>query len=121
MPKHPAASDTASTVPDIHAVASLGELSELIRLKLCAQDRLDPAQTPLRTAVLVRGNRPCGMVFEVCGPRRTRCHAIWAAEENRVLLYDSAGRRSGEMGLSDAPDIQEAATDKKPQLRLVTP
>ena len=88
------------------AVASLPTLEELrshVHLTLCHHDALDPQQTPLWKGVVTRRGKPCGLSFEVAGPRRLRTYAIWAGEENRILFYDSAGTRFEELRLSEAP------------------
>jgi hypothetical protein len=70
---------------------------------LCGREGLDVAQTPLRQSRLVRSGAPCGLFFQVEGPRLLRGYAIWSADENRVLFYDSAGERTGEVLLSESP------------------
>jgi hypothetical protein len=62
--------------------------------------RLDPKQTPLHQAVIIRAGRPCGLFFQVQGPRRVRTDAVWSSDEGRVLFYDPAGRRFAETRLS---------------------
>ena len=89
------------------AVASLPTLEELrkhVLQTLCANDRLDPAQTPLRQSVILRRGKPCGLFFQAQGPRQLKTYAVWAGEENRILFYDCTGERFAEVKLSDAPD-----------------
>ena len=89
------------------AVVSLPTLDELrghVLQVLCAHDRLDAAQTPLRQALIRRRDRPCGLFFQVQGPRMVKTYAVWAGEENRILFYDSTGLRFAETRLSDGPD-----------------
>ena len=52
----------------------------------------------------MRRGKPCGLFFEVAGPRLLRTYAVWAGEENRILFYDTSGLRFGEVRLSEAPD-----------------
>jgi hypothetical protein len=94
------------------AVASLPTLDELRRYilaTLCQHDRLDVSQTSLLEQVLVRSGKPCGLLFEVKGPRLLKNYAVWAGEENRILFYDSRGLRFAETRLSDAPDPRQLA------------
>jgi hypothetical protein len=94
------------------AVASLPTLEELRRYileTLCEHDRLDVSQTSLLEEILLRSDKPCGMLFEVRGPRMLKIYAVWAGEENRILFYDSAGLRFGETRLCEAPDPQQLA------------
>jgi hypothetical protein len=91
----------------MRAVVSLPTLAELCRHiheLLCRPDQLDPQQTPLQQAIITRRGRPCGIFFQVQGPRLLRNYAVWAGEENRILFYNSSGERIAEMRLSEAPD-----------------
>lgn len=91
------------------AVAALPTLDDLRRHVLdilCNHDRLDPTQTPLKESLIKRSGRPCGLFFQVNGPRLMKTFAIWAGEENRLLFYDSTGLRFAECRLSDAPDVE---------------
>jgi hypothetical protein len=89
-------------------------LRDYVRRTLCSHDQLDPAQTPMHQAVIARGGRPCGLFFQVQGPRQVRTYAVWAGEEDRILFYDSNGQRFAETRLSDAPDpLALAATTRR--------
>jgi hypothetical protein len=91
----------------MEAVVSLPTLEALrqhVRQKLCAHDQLDPNHTPLHQAVITRAGKPCGLFFQVQGPRLLKTYAVWAGEENRILFYDSTGVRFAEVRLSDGPD-----------------
>jgi hypothetical protein len=74
---------------------------------LCQHDQLDPAQAPLHQAVIRRSGRPCGLFFQVQGPRLVRAYAVWAGEEGRILFYDSTGQRFAQVRLSEGPDPQQ--------------
>jgi hypothetical protein len=91
------------------ALSNLDELRTYVRATLCAHDHLDPQHTPLRQAIIQRSGRPCGLLFQVQGPRLLKTYAIWAGEENRILFYDSTGMRFAETRLSDGPDPQQLA------------
>jgi hypothetical protein len=89
------------------AVVSLPTLDDLRRhvlQLLCAHDQLDPAQTPLLQSIINRRGKPCGLFFQVQGPRMVKTYAVWAGEENRILFYDSTGQRFAETRLSEGPD-----------------
>src|SRR5262245_58556602 len=88
----------------VAALPTVDQLSQFVLEALCRNDRLDPNQTPLRRALIKRGGRPCGLFFEVQGPRLLRAHAVWAGEEDRILFYDSTGQRVAIVRLSEAPD-----------------
>jgi hypothetical protein len=74
---------------------------------LCGRDQLDPQQTPLHQAMITRAGKPCGLFFQVQGPRLVKTYALWAGEEDRILFYDSAGARFAQSRLSDAPDPRQ--------------
>jgi hypothetical protein len=92
---------------DATTVASLPTIEDLqqhVRAILCAHDHLDPVQTPLYQAIMTRSGRPCGLFFQLQGPRLLKTYALWTGEEDRILFYDSTGLRFAETRLSDAPD-----------------
>jgi hypothetical protein len=88
---------------------TLDELRDHVRAVLCGHDHLDPAQTPLRQSLIKRSGRPCGLFFQVQGPRQVRTYAVWAGEEDRILFYDSTGQRFGQTRLSEGPDPRKVA------------
>lgn len=91
----------------VQRLTTLEELRQFVRSVLCERDHLDPQQTPLVETVLRKRGRPCGLIFEMHGPRRTRTSAVWAGFENRVLFYDSLGVRFTQVQLSEGPDLRE--------------
>jgi hypothetical protein len=88
----------------VAALPTLEDLCSFVLRTLCSHDRLDPGQTPLHQAVIRRSGRPCGLFFQVHGPRLLKTYAVWAGEEDRILFYDSAGLRFAETRLSEGPD-----------------
>jgi hypothetical protein len=88
----------------VACLPTLDLLRDHVRHTLCAHDQLDPVQTPLYQAVIARGRRPCGLFFQVQGPRQVRTYAVWAGDEDRILFYDSTGQRFAQTRLSEAPD-----------------
>jgi hypothetical protein len=95
--------------PAVVALPTLDTLRQHVLATLCAHDQLDPTQTPFFQALIKRAGRPCGLFFQVQGPRQVRTYALWAGEEDRILFYDGLGQRFGETRLSDAPDPQRLA------------
>ena len=94
-----------SAAPAVVAVPTLELLAAFVHDELCKLDHLDPAQSPLRQTALVRRGKACGLVFHVEGPRLLRTSAVWSADEARVIVYDSTGRRVREVRLSESPQI----------------
>jgi len=76
---------------------------------LCSHDLLDPRQAVVHEGVIRRSGRPCGLFVQVSGTRKMNCYAVWAGDENRVLYYDSGGRRFAETRLSESPDATALA------------
>jgi hypothetical protein len=114
MKMHRASTTTsraAQTLPDVRAAATLEDLGKLVKEALCARDRLDPVATPIATTLLLRAGKPCGLLFETRGPRRMTSSAIWSAGEYRILTYDSSGQRTGQIHLSEAPDLGEVKNE----------
>src|SRR5581483_5230371 len=91
-------------MPAVAALPTLDELRRHVLAVLCSHDKLDATQTPLRQALITRGGRPCGLFFQVQGPRMLKTYAVWAGPEDRILFYDSTGVRFAETRLSEAPD-----------------
>ncbi|MBL8795524.1 MAG: hypothetical protein JNM56_16585 [Planctomycetia bacterium] len=87
----------------VAALPTLDDLRVYVKKALCRHDNLDPDQTPLLQAVITRSGKRCGLFFQVHGPRMLKTYAVWAADEDRILFYDSTGVRFGETRLSDAP------------------
>jgi hypothetical protein len=88
---------------------TLEALREHVHRTLCSHDGLDPRQAPLHQALIKRSGRPCGLFFQVQGPRLVRTYAVWAGEEDRILFYDSSGARFAQTRLSEGPDVYKLA------------
>jgi len=89
---------------DVVSLPTLDGLRAHVLQVLCDCERLDPRQTPLHDTVVTRSGRPCGLFFQVEGPRLVKAYAVWAGEEGRLLFYDSTGRRFAQTRLTEAPD-----------------
>jgi hypothetical protein len=88
---------------------TLDELRQHVLQTLCVHDQLDPEQSPFFQGQIQRAGRPCGLSFQVQGPRQVRTYAVWAGEEDRILFYDGTVQRFAETRLSDAPDPRRLA------------
>src|SRR5258707_412031 len=95
---------------EVAALPTLDCLRQHVLLTLCHHDALDPGQTPLEQALITKRGKPCGLYFQVSGPRQMRNYAIWAGDENRLLFWDSRGVRFAEVRLSEAPDPLKLAS-----------
>jgi hypothetical protein len=88
----------------VASLATFTAIRQHVHETLCAHDNLDPGQAPLFHSVITRQGKPCGLFFQVQGPRLLRTYAVWAGDENRILFYDSKGERFNEVRLTDGPD-----------------
>jgi hypothetical protein len=94
---------------DFVALPTLEELKSHVLKVLCKQDRLDPTQTVLQQSLILQSGKPCGIFFQVRGPRCLKTHAVWPSKEDRILFYDSTGMRFAESRLCESPELVEAA------------
>ena len=93
-------------MPDpVASLPTADALRGYVHKLLCDLDQLDPAAAPLKSSPLLRGQAACGVLFHVAGPRLLRTAAVWAADEGRLLVYDSTGRRVGQVRLCESPDV----------------
>lgn len=101
------------------AFEAVEELAAYIHGVLCDRDALDHRQTPLFRTPLQKAGRDCGVVFHVEGPRLLRNSAVWSADDDRILFYDSTGVRFGDVKLSESPnaDCGLRTAESKPELR----
>jgi hypothetical protein len=90
-----------------------------VRQTLCARDGLDPDQTPLHEAVIRRAGLPCGLFFQVRGPRLLTSYAVWGGPERRILFYDAAGERFAESRLRTGPGLEGLAVGEGGTSRAV--
>ena len=85
--------------------SDLSSLRTFVNQKLCETDQLEPSQFPMTERILLRGGRPCGMVFSILGPREVVLSAIWETDRNTLLFYDSRGERFLKIQLTAPPEI----------------
>jgi hypothetical protein len=95
------------------ACAALEDLAAYIHQVLCDKDSLDPAQAPLFRTPLRKGSRVCGMMFHVKGPHLLQTSAVWSADDDRVIFYDSSGIRFTEVRLSESPELSEKSVEER--------
>ena len=88
------------------ALPTVEALAGFVHAALCEKDALDPVQAPLFRTPLKKGGRACGLVFHVEGPRLLRTSAVWSADDDRIIFYDSTGVRFREVRLSESPAVE---------------
>ncbi len=89
------------------AFSAVEELAAFVHEVLCDRDALDRGQTPLFRTPLKRRGKTCGVIFHVEGPRLMRTSAVWSADDDRIIFYDSTGTRFREVSLSESPPLGE--------------
>jgi len=87
------------------ACAAVEQLAAFVHQVLCDRDALDPLHAPLFRTPLKKGERTCGLIFHVEGPRLLRTSAVWSADDDRIIFYDSTGERFHETRLSESPTL----------------
>ena len=73
------------------SLPTLEKLRAYVLESLCTREHLDPNQAPFFQGIVLRGGKPCGLLLQIEGPRLLKTHAIWLAQEDRILFYDSTG------------------------------
>jgi hypothetical protein len=99
-------------LPTVYSSTTYNDLERFVHLSLCEVERFDPERTVLKKSFLRQEGRVVGLLFRVEGNRLYRGHAVWSEPENRVLFYNSAGRRFGEVRLAESPDIMAISLSK---------
>ena len=89
----------------VTAFPTVDELATFVHGVLCEKDKLELKQTTLYRTPLLKRDRDCGIVFHVEGPRLLRTSAVWTADADRIIFYDSTGTRFHTVELSEGPDL----------------
>jgi hypothetical protein len=95
------------------ACAAVEELAAFIHQVLCEKDALDPNQTPLFRTPLCQGERVCGLIFHVEGPRLLKTSAVWSADDDRVIFYDSNGIRFRDVKLVLSAELDSRNAERQ--------
>jgi hypothetical protein len=86
--------------PNKNLIPDLPTLRQFVQAKLCDQNELEPGAFKFSDRLLVRCNRPCGMVFCLYGPRQVKLIAIWDMERQNVIFYGSDGNRTESVAIA---------------------
>jgi hypothetical protein len=89
----------------VERIGSIDALRQYVNETLCKREQLELGAFPFREKLLVRGDRPCGLMFSVWGPRSLLISAIWETERNLILFYDAVGERFQTTRLEIAPSL----------------
>lgn len=99
---------------NVARIPSLRDLRNFVNDTLCKLSDFEPGAFRFTERLLVKGERPCGMIYCVHGPRNCKLTAIWETERNQVLFYGSAGERLGRTTIGDAPALSPAVGSRRP-------
>lgn len=86
-------------------IQTLDDLRHYVKNILCLENQLEIDAFPLTERILIRSNRPCGVMFCLHGPRAVKLSAIWETQRNTVLFYDQTGERFRKVQLAEAPSL----------------
>lgn len=84
---------------------SLEALRQYVYEILCERNQLQVGAFEMTEDTLWRGNRPCGILYCLHGPRAVKFTAIWETDRNRILFYGCEGQRFQKTDLREAPDL----------------
>ncbi len=87
----------------------LKKLRDYVNQILCHREELELNAFQMTQRMLVRGGRPCGILFCLHGPRAVKFTAIWETERNTILFYTSSGERYQRTQLTQAPRLDYEA------------
>lgn len=90
-------------------IQNLEDLRQFVNETLCDHEQLEVGAFGTSERILVRGDRPCGILFCLHGPRSVRVTAIWETDQNTVLFYGSNGERFHKTQLISAPHLAAIA------------
>ncbi|HEV3417191.1 MAG TPA: hypothetical protein VG056_10270 [Pirellulales bacterium] len=85
-------------------IKNLDNLRDFVNKTLCFQHQLVIGAFRMTERLLLRGDKPCGMLFCLHGPRAVKFTAVWETERNTVLFYGSTGERLNKIQLVEPLD-----------------
>ncbi|MCY2973381.1 MAG: hypothetical protein NTW52_01810 [Planctomycetota bacterium] len=72
----------------------LSRIRQLVEEQLCSENCLLPDSFPITERILYKRGAPCGVFFCLHGPRSVRLTAVFDVDSNRILFYNSQGKRT---------------------------
>jgi hypothetical protein len=89
----------------VQHIDNVDDLRKYIDQTLCEQCELESGAFPMTERLLVRRDKPCGIIFCIHGPRATQFSAIWETDRNQILFYGSDGERFLVTKVPDGPQM----------------
>ncbi len=90
-------------------IGDLSSLRKFVSNTLCRQNDFELGVFKVTERLLMRRQRPCGILFCLHGPRSVKLTAVWEMENNSILFYGSTGERVQKTTLSSAPALEAMA------------
>jgi hypothetical protein len=90
----------------VQCLQTLDELRTYVNETLCEYEQLEVGAFRFTERILMRGGKPCGILFKLHGPRAVQFSAIWETDGNTILFYTSSGERFQKTQLVRAPQLQ---------------
>ena len=69
------------------------ELRDFVYATICDREQFAEDVFPMVERKLMRGDRTCGFLFSVYGPRSVVCNAVFELSRNMVHFYSASGER----------------------------
>lgn len=85
--------------------STFAELKSYIHSTLCQLEHLELGEFPMTQQVLKRGERLCGFLFSIYGPRSVVFNAVLETERKAIHFYNSTGQRVQTTALGFVPPM----------------
>jgi hypothetical protein len=74
-------------------IFSIQQLRQFVSRTLCLKNDFEEGSFQITEQLLKRGERTCGVLFCLHGPRSVKLTAVWELDANSILFYGSNGER----------------------------
>jgi hypothetical protein len=81
------------------------EIKDYIYSTLCQREQLQVGAFPMTQQVLRQGEKLCGFLFSIHGPRSVIFNAVFELERNAIHFYNSSGERFLTTSIGVAPPV----------------
>ncbi len=74
-------------------IFSFQQLRQFVSKTLCLKNDFEEGIFQITEQILKRGEKTCGVLFCLHGPRAVKLTAVWEMEANSIWFYGSNGER----------------------------
>jgi hypothetical protein len=78
---------------DLIEIFNFQQLRQFVSKTLCIKNDFEEGIFQISEQILKRGEKICGVMFCLHGPRSVKLTAVWEMEANSILFYGSNGER----------------------------